>query len=340
MTDRAILALRVIAILMGGVAVYCELRGVYEFMSHLGYSPLHYLMVGSLLAACTAGIAPSYFAALFGGKSYGWGMLAFGLWVGSLSFVIMTAYERTAGAAETIQHKRDRDALHKELAEKAVREGEAALSEDRQKAARECASGFGEKCKAATAAAERIQARLDAAREMLRSAPMAGTDPIAQLAHDWFGMSEATAVRLKSLLVPIIVSLVAVMCISFGVHPPKAVSRPQEAAPRREVAASDEPAPSRAVAVARQRKPATAKPGEPTLNADPVVSFMKLRMTQDDAAITDWADIYRSYTEWGEGEPLTPAQFGAVLAHICDKAGIPVKSRNNKAYCVGMRIAA
>jgi hypothetical protein len=64
-------------------------------------------------------------------------------------------------------------------------------------------------------------------------------------------------------------------------------------------------------------------------------------MPVDRGSRADWGDIYGGFLAWQTargGDALPASAFGAVLRHICEQAGIPVKRQGERVYCVDRRV--
>jgi hypothetical protein len=68
----------------------------------------------------------------------------------------------------------------------------------------------------------------------------------------------------------------------------------------------------------------------------PVVAFFAKHVPPARGSRADWAIIYGGFLEHG-GNYLSASQFGAVLRHICEQAGIRVRRQGDRVYCVDRR---
>jgi hypothetical protein len=102
----------------------------------------------------------------------------------------------------------------------------------------------------------------------------------------------------------------------------------------------------------RNKKPAAApsnvvplvQKSTPTISAKQMVTFLAQCAPEGgrrDKA--EWGELYRAYLPWHarvapSDKPYSAAEFGAVLAAVCEKAEIPVREEGELVYCVGRRL--
>jgi hypothetical protein len=76
------------------------------------------------------------------------------------------------------------------------------------------------------------------------------------------------------------------------------------------------------------------------IDPKPVVAFLAEHMPADRGSRADWGDLYGGFLAWQTergGNTLAASQFGAVLRHICEQAGIRVRRHGDRVYCLGRR---
>jgi hypothetical protein len=77
------------------------------------------------------------------------------------------------------------------------------------------------------------------------------------------------------------------------------------------------------------------------IDPKPVVAFLAEHMPTDRGSRVDWGEIYGGFLAWQSergGEALPASQFGAVLRHICEQAGIRVRRQGDRVYCLDRRV--
>jgi hypothetical protein len=78
-----------------------------------------------------------------------------------------------------------------------------------------------------------------------------------------------------------------------------------------------------------------------------MITFLAQCVPEADARDkAEWGDLFKAYLRWharitppGE-RPYTAAEFGAVLAAVCKKAGIDLSSEGDLVYCIGRKLSA
>jgi hypothetical protein len=77
------------------------------------------------------------------------------------------------------------------------------------------------------------------------------------------------------------------------------------------------------------------------IDPKPVVAFLAQHMPADRGSRADWGDIYGGFLAWQTergGNTLPASEFGAVLRHICEQAGIRVRRQGERVYCMDRRV--
>jgi hypothetical protein len=77
------------------------------------------------------------------------------------------------------------------------------------------------------------------------------------------------------------------------------------------------------------------------IDPKPVVAFLAEHMPADRGSRADWGDLYGGFLAWQTergGNALPASQFGAVLRHICEQAGIRVRRHGDRVYCLDRRV--
>jgi hypothetical protein len=77
------------------------------------------------------------------------------------------------------------------------------------------------------------------------------------------------------------------------------------------------------------------------LDPKPVVAFLAEHMPADRGSRADWGELYGGFLAWQTergGNALPASQFGAVLRHICEQAGIRVRHHGDRVYCLDRRV--
>ena len=80
------------------------------------------------------------------------------------------------------------------------------------------------------------------------------------------------------------------------------------------------------------------------VSAKPMISFLAQCVPKtSDSDKAEWGAMFKAYLPWharvAPGKrPYTAAEFGAVLAAICKKADIPIRSEGEFVYCMGRKL--
>jgi hypothetical protein len=210
--------------------------------------------------------------------------------------------------------------------------------------------------KAATDRVSALEASATVLRKRLADAPPTPPENIlGRTLGRLLPVPAATAATLQQAFVSAIVELLIAAVLAL----PELLRAPQ----RREQAADERAQHVSATLEAEELEilPATAQspraswprsarvpdvPAVPTIAAPdevdprPVVAFLVEHMPPDRGSRVDWADIYggflASQAERG-GNSLSASEFGAVLRHICEEAGIRVRRQGDRVYCMDRR---
>jgi hypothetical protein len=84
-----------------------------------------------------------------------------------------------------------------------------------------------------------------------------------------------------------------------------------------------------------------ATPAATEIDPKPVVAFLAEHMPTARGSRADWGDIYSGFLVWQAGHggySLEASEFGAVLRHICEEAGIAVSRQGDRVYCLDRRV--
>jgi hypothetical protein len=183
------------------------------------------------------------------------------LWVAlvpALSLIFTAAVERTGGARDEANRGRQEVAQRIELAREAVKDAKAVADSDEAAAKAECARApkkgvdpRGPACKSIEVRADNSRRRLQAAREAQAQAGVVPQDPQARrIAAVLPGVSEEAVQLYQPLVLPLAISIIALLLIAYGAHHPpkrrvpKGVGRKRQAAsPKRKLKASPLPKP-------------------------------------------------------------------------------------------------
>ena len=82
-------------------------------------------------------------------------------------------------------------------------------------------------------------------------------------------------------------------------------------------------------------------PNADEIDPKPVIAFLAAHMPADRGSRADWGDLYGGFLTWQTergGNALPASQFGAVLRHICEQAGIRVRRHGDRVYCLDRRV--
>jgi hypothetical protein len=79
------------------------------------------------------------------------------------------------------------------------------------------------------------------------------------------------------------------------------------------------------------------------IDPNPVIKFLVERVPKAEGEDADWADILRELPGWWveqgiDGEPPTPAQLGAVLRFVSEKAGMRTRRRDGKVFFADRKV--
>jgi hypothetical protein len=219
--------------------------------------------------------------------------------------------------------------------------------------------------KATTERASRLEASATAVRKHLADAPPAPPgNALGRMLGRFLLVSAAAAATMQQAFVSAIVELLIAAVLALPellrvprrrehvaaapevatqldanepeILPPLPPAGTEEEAPRRIKARRGVAAPDPA-----QPKAIAAPIASDEIDPKPVVAFLAEHMPSDRGSRADWGEIYGGFLAWQTergGEALPASQFGAVLRHICDQAGIRVRRHGDRVYCLDRRV--
>ena len=204
--------------------------------------------------------------------------------------------------------------------------------------------------------AERLSKIVDDAARELVTLGVGGQDSLAyRIAGYTRGAVTEEQVRLwQPLFIPVVGSLFAALFLTMGVRmdfhtsetEPKmprptllgriaGAFRRERKAPAPRVARVPPPMPTNVVKMQPKQKRA--------IDPKPLIAYMAQRVPEADGALAEWGDILKGFRRWhavqdAGTEPYSAADFGLVLAAICEKADIRVLTKGERVFCVNRRV--
>jgi hypothetical protein len=340
------ICLRLVAFGFGLFFTYCESDGTYEYLI-TDQKHLNYIVLGGTGFATASALLPMYAGHLFRQRQW---VLATAAWLAMPVVAVIVLYAavgRTGGAVDEDELNRARAALTGSLLAKTEEEATTALKHAVEAMAKECATGFGDKCTRANGVRIEAQARVDAARVALLKPPGSKPNAAAWRFASMFSVSEAQVRLYQPIVVPIGMALLAALFLSIGIgleHDPLPSWRLRsrfaqlEAAAPRSAHVNTSPTPA-SYEVRRTTVPSPAK----EIDADPIIAFIKSWVPYVKKQKAEWGEMYdRCLQTWREHEiengPPTREEFDAALTYICQIAGIAIRRKEGKIYCLDRKL--